>query len=386
MLMAKGTSKPVTQIPNTLPLQAPSRRRCLTAIASRDARMDSAFVYGVRSTGIYCRPSCPSRRPHTKQIEFFAIPEAAERAGFRACLRCRPQNAPRSAQSELIRRVCREIGAGTDTDRPADLRHLAAAAGLSAQHLQRSFRQTMGITPRQYADAIRVARLKSNLRKGTDVTTALYETGYGSPSRLYEKSDAQLGMTPDTYRRGGRGMRISYTIADCALGRVLVAATDRGISAVYLGDKDEPLAAALRGEYPEADISRNSHEHSQWVRAIVRHLAGSQPQLDLPTDVAATAFQRRVWEALRAIPFGTTRTYSEVANSLGRPTATRAVARACATNPTSILVPCHRVIRTDGSLGGYRWGLHRKQLLLEQESRMAKGAGSKRAKVVAAAR
>ena len=372
-----------------------SRRRCLTAIASRDPRMDSAFVYGVRSTGIYCRPSCPSRRPRPKQIEFFAIPEAAERAGFRACLRCRPQNAPRSAQSELVRRVCREIDAGTDLDRPADLRRLAAAAGLSAQYLQRSFRQTMGITPRQYADAIRVARLKSNLRKGTDVTTALYETGYGSPSRLYEKSDAQLGMTPATYRRGGSGMRISYTIADCSLGRVLVAATDRGISAVYLGDKDEPLAAALRDEYPQADISRNSDEHSQWVRAIVRHLAGSQPQLDLPTDVAATAFQRRVWEALRAIPFGATRTYSEVANSLGRPTATRAVARACATNPASIVVPCHRVIRTDGSLGGYRWGLHRKKLSLEQESRTAEDAvskssplhiraGSKRSKAAAA--
>jgi AraC family transcriptional regulator, regulatory protein of adaptative response / methylated-DNA-[protein]-cysteine methyltransferase len=389
----------VTKPPNTLPLQTLSRRRCLTAIASRDPRMDSAFVYGVRSTGIYCRPSCPSRRPRPKQIEFFTIPEAAERAGFRACLRCRPRNAPRNKQSELVRRVCREIDAGTDMDRPADLRRLAAAAGLSAQYLQRSFRQTMGITPRQYADAIRVARLKSNLRKGTDVTTALYETGYGSPSRLYEKSDAQLGMTPDTYRRGGRGMRISYTIADCTLGRVLVAATDRGISAVYLGDKDEPLAAALRNEYPRADISRNSDEHSQWVRAIVRHLAGSQPQLDLPTDVVATAFQRRVWEALRAIPFGATRTYSEVANSLGRPTATRAVARACATNPASIVVPCHRVIRTDGSLGGYRWGLHRKQLLLEQELRLATGAGagpssspqdirtgSKRGKAVAATR
>ncbi|MCU1343029.1 MAG: ada, AraC family transcriptional regulator, regulatory protein of adaptative response [Candidatus Acidoferrum typicum] len=398
MLIAKGMFRRVMKSANTLPVSGTlSRRRCLTAVASRDARMDSAFVYGVRSTGIYCRPSCPSRRPRPKQIQFFAIPEAAERAGFRACLRCRPQNAPRSMQSELISRVCREIDAGTDTDRPADLRRLAATAGLSAQHLQRSFRHAMGITPRQYADAIRVERLKSNLRKGTDVTTALYETGYGSPSRLYEKSDEQLGMTPATYRRGGHGMRISYTIADCALGRVLVAATDRGISAVYLGDKDEPLAAALRNEYPQADISRNSNEHSQWVRAIVRHLAGSQPQLDLPTDVAATAFQRRVWEALRAIPFGATRTYSQLANSLGRPTATRAVARACATNPASIVVPCHRVIRTDGSLGGYRWGLDRKKLLLEQELRMAKGAsstqipreshaGSKRAKAVAATR
>jgi len=270
--------------------------------------------------------------------------------------------------------VCREIEA--DVDRPADLKRLAAGSGLSPQHLQRTFRKAMGITPRQYADAIRVARLKSHLRKGKDVTTALYETGYGSASRLYEKSDAQLGMTPATYRRGGRGMRISYATADCSLGRVLVAATDRGVSAVYLGDKDEPLAAALREEYPHAEIHRSSGEHSQWVGSIVRHLAGAQPQLDLPTDVVATAFQRRVWEALRSIPFGTTRTYSEVASLLGRPTATRAVARACATNPTSIVVPCHRVIRTDGSLGGYRWGLHRKQFLLEQESRNATGAGS----------
>jgi AraC family transcriptional regulator, regulatory protein of adaptative response / methylated-DNA-[protein]-cysteine methyltransferase len=261
-------------------------------------------------------------------------------------------------------------------NRPADLRRLAAGSGISAPHLQRTFRLAMGITPRQYADAIRVARLKSHLRKGTNVTTALYETGYGSASRLYEKSDAQLGMTPATYSRGGRGMQISYTIANCSLGRVLVAATGRGISAVYLGDKDESLAAALRKEYPDAEIRHGSEVHSQWVRAIVRHLAGSQPQLDVPTDVAATAFQRRVWEALRAIPFGTTRTYSEVARSLGRPTATRAVARACATNPVSIVVPCHRVVRTDGSLGGYRWGLHRKQLLLEQETRNATGAGS----------
>ena len=349
--------------------QTISRRRCLTAVASRDGRLDGAFVYGVRSTGIYCRPSCPSRRPRTKQIQFFAVPEAAEQAGFRACRRCRPQRAPRSTQSEWVRRVCREIE--REVDRPADLRRLATGAGISAQHLQRTFRRAMGITPRQYADAIRVARLKTHLRKGTDVTTALYETGYGSPSRLYEKSDAQLGMTPATYRRGGKGMQISYSIADCSLGRVLVAATDRGISAVYLGDKDESLAAALHKEYPQAEIQRSPEENSQWVRTIVRHLAGAQPQLDLPTDVAATAFQRRVWEALRSIPFGTTRTYSEVARLLGQPTAIRAVARACATNPASIVVPCHRVVRTDGSLGGYRWGLNRKELLLEQELRIA---------------
>ena len=301
---------------------------------------------------------------------FFAVPEEAEQAGYRPCRRCHPQRAPRNPQSELIRRMCNEIKA--DADHPADLRRLAGIVGFSAHHLQHTFRQFMGITPRQYADSIRVARLKSHLGKGTDVTTALYEAGYGSASRLYERSDAQLGMTPATYRRGGHGMKISYAIANCSLGRVLVAGTDRGISAVYLGDKDAHLVATLRKEYPHAEIQRGSGEHSQWVRAIVQQLAGADPRLDLPADVVATAFQRRVWEALRSIPSGTTRTYSEVARLLGRPSATRAVARACATNPAAIIVPCHRVIRTDGSLGGYRWGLDRKKLLLDQERRNAR--------------
>jgi AraC family transcriptional regulator of adaptative response/methylated-DNA-[protein]-cysteine methyltransferase len=370
MLLVKGILPVVMKPAAALSvLPTPSRRRCLQAVASRDARLDSAFVYAVRSTGIYCRPSCPSRRPHPQQMLFFGAPEAAERAGFRPCLRCRPQQAPRNLPAELVRRVCSEIE--RDADRPANLGRLAAGAGMSTHHLQRTFRRITGISPRQYADAIRVARLKSHLRKGTDVTTAMHEAGYGSASRLYERSNAQLGMTPATYGRGGRGMRISYAIADCTLGRVLVAATDRGVSAVYLGDKDKSLAAALREEYPHAEIRRSSGEHRQWVRAIVQHLAGAQTQLDLPTDVVATAFQRRVWETLRSIPFGTTRTYSEVARLLGRPSATRAVARACATNPTSIVVPCHRVIRADGSLGGYRWGLDRKRLLLEREMRNA---------------
>jgi AraC family transcriptional regulator, regulatory protein of adaptative response / methylated-DNA-[protein]-cysteine methyltransferase len=351
--------------PLLLVVPAPARRRCLAAVALRDARMDGAFVYAVRSTGIYCRPSCPSRRPRAKQILLFVQAEAAEQAGFRACRRCHPRQASGSPQANLVRRVCGEIEGNADGT--VSLRTLAERIGLSAAHLQRTFRQAMGITPRQYADALRVARFKSELRKGKDVTTALHEVSYGSSSRVYEKSDAHLGMTPATYRRGGRGMNISYTIVPCSLGRVLVAATDRGISAVYLGDRDSDLAAALRKEYPNAEIRSGSGEHSKWVREIVRHLAGSNPRLDLPTDVAATAFQRRVWEALRAIPLGVTRTYSEVARSIGQPSAIRAVARACATNPTSIVVPCHRVVRTDGTLGGYRWGLGRKKLLLERE-------------------
>ena len=346
------------------------RRRCLSAIALHDARMDGAFVYAVRSTGIYCRPSCPSRRPYAKQILLFVQPEAAEQAGYRACRRCHPRQARGGPKADLIRRVCSEIEGNADGS--VSLRSLAESTGVSAAHLQRTFRKAMGITPRQYADALRVARLKSELRKGKDVTTALHEVSYGSASRLYETSDAHLGMTPATYRRGGRGMNISYTIAPCSLGRVLVAATERGISAVYLGDRNADLVAALRKEYPHAEIRCGSGEHSKWVRAIVRHLAGSTPRLDLPTDVVATAFQRRVWEALRSIPLGATRTYAEVARSIGRPSAIRAVARACATNPAAIVVPCHRVVRTDGTLGGYRWGLERKQSLLDRERRAVK--------------
>jgi AraC family transcriptional regulator of adaptative response/methylated-DNA-[protein]-cysteine methyltransferase len=351
-------------------VQRASLRRFFRAVASRDARQDGVFVYAVRSTGIYCRPSCPSRRPNPKHLLFFVAPEDAERAGYRPCRRCHPKQAAVNPQMETIRRVCRAIQA--EPEAPATLRRLAQAAGLSPQHLQRTFRRAMGITPRQYADHLRIGRLKSQLRKENDVTNALYEAGYGSPSRLYERSNSQLGMTPATYGRGGLGMQITYTIADCSLGRVLVAGTSRGVSAVYLGEIDARLAEALSKEYPQAEIRRGTAEHAEWVRAIVRHLDGELPQLDLPTDVIATAFQRRVWEALRSIPFGTTRTYSEVAQRLGQAKATRAVAHACATNPTSIVVPCHRVIRTYGSLGGYRWGLARKKWLLEQERLGAK--------------
>ena len=351
-------------------IPALAQRKFLAAIALHDARMDGAFVYAVRSTGIYCRPSCPSRRPRTSQIMLFVHPEAAEQAGFRACQRCHPRQAGRSPHADLVGRVCSEIE--RNPEGAVSLRALAELTGLSAAHVQRTFRQAIGITPRQYADALRVARLKSALRKGKDVTTALHEVSYSSASRLYENSDAQLGMTPATYRRGGLGMNISYTIVACALGRVLVAATQRGISAVYLGERDADLTASLRHEYPRAQIRRGPGEHANWVRAIVRHLAGSNPHLHLPTAVVATAFQRRVWEALRAIPMGTTRTYAEVARSIGQPKAIRAVARACATNPTAIVVPCHRVVRSDGTLAGYRWGVERKKSLLEAERREAK--------------
>jgi AraC family transcriptional regulator, regulatory protein of adaptative response / methylated-DNA-[protein]-cysteine methyltransferase len=356
--------------PATRALSSPPRKQYLAAVSARDAEMDGAFVYAVRSTGIYCRPSCPSRRPRENQILFFSQPGEAEQAGFRPCRRCHPREIRKNRKTLLVGKVCQEIS--NNPDDSLSLKTLAKLAGLSPAHLQRTFRKTMGITPRQYADALRVKRLKSELRKGSDVTTALHEVSYGSASRLYEKSDAQLGMTPATYRKGGKGMNISYTIADSSMGRVLVAGTERGISAVYLGDKDSDLAAALREEYPQAEIHTIAEGKSKWVRAIVAHLDKTNSPLDLPTDVAGTAFQRRVWQALREIPLGATRTYSDVARAIGQPSAIRAVGHACATNPTSIVVPCHRVIRTDGTLGGYRWGLQRKKSLLEKERRAGK--------------
>jgi AraC family transcriptional regulator, regulatory protein of adaptative response / methylated-DNA-[protein]-cysteine methyltransferase len=342
-------------------------------VQSRNRIADGAFVYAVRSTGIYCRPSCPSRKPRRAQVVFFRVPAEAERKGFRPCRRCRPEKArPIDPHAADVARICRYIET-TLADRSGDessltLAALASLSGLSAYALERAFRRVTGITPRQYVDAHRMRRLKSRLKKGDDVTTALYEAGFGSSSRLYERAPKQLGMTPATYRRGGAGMEIHYTIANSPLGRVLVAATSRGVSAVYLGDNEAKLEAELRREYPHATIERDRHGLEQWVGKIVEHLSGKAPNLDLPTDVQATAFQRRVWEELRKIPYGTTRTYTQVAKAIGRPSAVRAVARACATNPVSIVVPCHRVVREDGNLAGYRWGLSRKQTLIEHEA------------------
>lgn len=345
----------------------PSRWR---AVLARDSQFDGAFVFAVRSTGIYCRPSCPSRRPRREHVVFFAAPDAAEHEGFRPCRRCRPRDAAVNIQAERVHRLCRfiETRIAADPESPLTLAALGAEVHLSPHHLERTFKRVMGITPRQYADAQRMRRLKARLKKGDNVTTALYEAGFGSSSRLYERAPAQLGMTPATYRRGGEGMRLGYTIVPCSLGRVLVAATEHGVSAVYLGDRDGPLERALAEEYPRAEISRNRNGMSEWVGAILRHLRGKEPHLNLPLDLQATAFQRRVWEELRRIPYGGTRSYSEVARAIGRPCAIRAVARACATNPVSIVVPCHRVVRGDGNLAGYRWGLDRKRALLEHEA------------------
>jgi AraC family transcriptional regulator, regulatory protein of adaptative response / methylated-DNA-[protein]-cysteine methyltransferase len=347
------------------------------ALIERDARFNGIFVYGVRSTRIYCKPSCPSRRPRREQVAFFDSPGAAERERFRACLRCRPlEREARDPRVEMVLRVCRSIE--THQDGAPTLLELGEELNVSPHHLQRTFKSITGITPRQYAAAHRLKQFKSRIKEGEDVTAAMYDAGYGSSSRLYEKASHQLGMTPATYRRKGKGMNINFTIVDCRLGHLLVAGTERGICSVQFGSQIEALEALLAAEYPEAVIQRDEESLRDWVDGLLHHLDGAQPDLALPLDLQASAFQTRVWEELRRIPYGETRSYSKVAEALGQPTATRAVARACATNPTALVTPCHRVIRESGELGGYRWGLERKEKLLELERK--KRAGRERAK------
>jgi len=336
------------------------------AVLARDAGYDGAFVYAVRSTGIYCRPSCASKKPHREQVAFFPVPEAAEQAGFRACRRCRPGEArPADPRIALVRAVCHRIDAHPDA--PASLGSLSARAGTTPHRLRRAFRAVLGLTPRQYRDERRLERFKTQLKEGKKVSPALYEAGYGSTSRVYEGAHARLGMTPATYGRGGAGTRIAFAVVPCALGRLLVAATERGICRIGIGDDAAALERGLRAEFPSAVIARDNATLRPWVAEITAHFDGRQPDLDLPLDLRATAFQRRVWEALRKIPYGSTSSYSAIARAIGKPRATRAVARACATNPVAVVIPCHRVVSKGGDLGGYRWGVERKRALLEGE-------------------
>jgi AraC family transcriptional regulator of adaptative response/methylated-DNA-[protein]-cysteine methyltransferase len=351
------------------------------AVLTRDASRDGSFVFAVRSTGIYCRPSCPARRPKPEQVRFFPVPEAAEQAGFRACKRCHPRRARvDDPQIELVRRVCHLID--EHNEEAVTLEHLGELTGVNAHHLQRTFKEIMGISPRQYADSRKLQRFKSGLKNGTSVTDAMYEAGYGSSRALYEKSSSQLGMTPATYGRGGNGMRIVYTIADSPLGRLLVAATDRGVCSVTIGDSDAELTRALFAEYTNASIDSQDTSIAPslnlWLQQILESVNGQSRRIDLPMDVQATAFQWQVWEELRRVPFGSTRSYQEIAKAIGKPSAIRAVARACASNRLALVIPCHRVIRGDKSLGGYRWGLERKKKLLSRENAAASHASTGR--------
>jgi len=338
------------------------------AVLDRDTRFDGAFVCAVRTTGIYCRPSCPAKRPRLDHVSFFQLPEAAEQAGYRPCLRCLPdRTAPLGRDGALVRRVCHLIEAH-DSPETLTLASLSSQTDISRYHLQRTFKRIMGITPRQYAEARRLSRLKGLVKERNDVTSALYEAGYGSSSRLYERANERLGMTPATYLRGGSGMTIGYTVLDSPLGRLLVAATGRGVCAVSLGEVDADLVEALTQEYPAAEIHRDDVGVGEWAAALVKHLSGWQPDLDLPLDLRVTAFQWRVYEELRSIPYGSTRSYGEIAGAVGLPNGARAVGHACATNPVALIVPCHRAIRKNKGLGGYRWGLERKKKLLARES------------------
>jgi len=335
------------------------------AVLNRNANLDGRFVFAVSSTGVYCRPSCPAKRPARANVSFFRSVDDAEKAGYRACLRCRPRAAGGGTQTQRVKAVCRYIE--QHLDEPITLARLGKEFSQSPFHLQRSFKAVLGISPRAYADSCRMHLLKQNLRAGHSVTRSLYDAGYSSSSRLYERTASQLGMTPDNYRRGAIAAPIRYTIAESPLGRMLIAATEKGICAIQFADSDEELEYGLKREFPFAHRRRDDAGLSSWKQSVLQRMHGHKLSSALPLDIQATAFQRKVWTYLQSIPFGGTRSYREVAKGIGRPSATRAVARACASNPVAVVVPCHRVVRQDGNTSGYRWGDERKKILLELE-------------------
>lgn len=371
----QGMSRPPS--PETGNVASGSSARSLwRAVERRDRAQDGRFVFGVVTTGVYCRPSCAARRPRRENVRFFATAIAAERDGFRACLRCRPHERPDDTRVALVRQICEHIRLGSDGSRPLGLAALARRSGYSAAHLTRLFREVLGLTPRQFAEACRIEALKRHLRGTDSITAAIYEAGFGSSSRVYERADQRLGMTPGAYQQGGRGLEISYAGMPSPLGRLLVAATDRGICYVQFGATSEELLAALRREYPGARLSpaepSSGTQLGRWAQALRAHLDGRRPHADLPLDLRTTAFRFRVYRYLASIPAGEVRSYTEVARAIGRPRAVRAVASACASNTVAVLIPCHRVIRSNGDLAGYRWGVERKRKLLEQEHARAK--------------
>ncbi|MEZ5424952.1 MAG: bifunctional DNA-binding transcriptional regulator/O6-methylguanine-DNA methyltransferase Ada [Pyrinomonadaceae bacterium] len=333
------------------------------AIKSNDARFNGTFVYGVSSTGIYCKPSCASRRPKRENVRFFASFDAAEADGFRACRRCRPKSETGDPQARAILRACRLL----EGEEQISLETLGEELSLSPAHLQKIFKELIGVSPKKYAEMRRLEKFKTQIKKGSEVTEAMYEAGYGSSSRLYENVSEKLGMTPAVYKRGGRDMKIDYAIVETDLGKLLAARTEKGVCAVSFGETEKELDEFLRGEFPQAEISRDDSGLKKIVEAILANLNGTLKAIDLPLDLRATAFQMRVWEILRKIPYGETVSYSDIAERMGNKNAVRAVARACATNRVALLIPCHRVVRKGGDLSGYRWGVGRKEKLLERE-------------------
>jgi AraC family transcriptional regulator of adaptative response/methylated-DNA-[protein]-cysteine methyltransferase len=337
------------------------------AVVARDGSADGQFVYAVRTTGVYCRPSCPSRTARRENVRFFETTHAARAAGFRACKRCRPDAAPLALQqADAVLAACRALEA---SDSGIALAALAAAAGLSAHHFHRVFKRVTGVTPKAYFRAVQTRRVQSGLPAASSVTEAIYASGYNSAGRFYGSGAAALGMAPLAYRAGGAGQSIAYAVESCSLGQVIVAATARGVCAIELGDAGADLGERLRRRFPKAHFTPGDADFRRHVAQVLAYIEHPQGLLDLPLDVQGTVFQQRVWQALRAIPSGRTISYAELAGAIGRPGAARAVAQACASNPLAVAVPCHRVVRGDGALSGYRWGVERKAELLRREAR-----------------
>lgn len=334
------------------------------AVQNNDARFNGAFVYGVNSTQIYCKPSCSSKLPKRENVQFFNSFETAETEGFRACLRCQPKTESANSQTEIVLRACELL----ETEEQISLEDLSAKLNLSAAHLQKIFKEIIGVSPKKFAEIKRLEKFKNEIKKGNDVTAAMYEAGFNSSSRLYENVAEKLGMTPKTYAKKGKNMLINYTITDCDLGKLLVARTAKGVCAVTFGDDGKTLIENLFSEYERAEIIENDANLKDYVKAILANLEGTNKTLDLPLDLQSTAFQMRVWNELRKIPFGETVSYSDVAEKIGSKNSVRAVATACASNRVALVIPCHRVIGKSGDLSGYRWGIKRKAKLLQKES------------------
>jgi len=342
------------------------------AIVLRDESFDGTFVFAVRSTGVYCNPSCPAKRPGMDRVLFFATPAEAEDSGFRACRRCRPDANRISTQAVMVDRICDFVE--KNLDRKLTLSTLSAQVGVNPYYLQRTFKRIVGISPRKYIESLRLAKMKRSLLNGDTVTKAIYRAGFSSRSRFYEYGSRRFGMTPGEVRRGGAGMQIRYGISDSRLGRLLVGGTEFGICAVCMGNSDKEVENALSEQYPNANLQRNDESLRESITQIISYLDGNETRLNIPLDIQATTFQTLVWGKIKAIPYGTTASYRQVARALGKPKAARAVASACATNPVALVVPCHRVVGEDGKLHGYRWGKQRKEELLRLEKSVRSSA------------
>lgn len=336
------------------------------AVVARDPQADGQFYYSVKTTGVYCRPSCAARLPRPENVRLHVTREEAETAGFRPCKRCRPdQTSPAEQHAANIAAACRLI---EESEEAPHLAQLARHAGLSTSHFHRVFKTVVGLTPKEYAAASRAERVRSTLDRGGTVTEAIYDAGYSSSGRFYEKSNEVLGMTPSNYRAGGASTEIRFAVGECSLGSILVAESGRGVCAILLGDDPDQLTRDLQHRFPRASLIGGDAEFEQLVLQVVGFVEAPALGLDLPLDVRGTAFQRRVWQALQKIPAGSTASYADIANQIGSPTSVRAVAQACGANALAVAIPCHRVVRNDGTLSGYRWGVERKRALIEREA------------------